>query len=105
MTRFRSARIQVTGGGLPGNLNRALSDKLDAKLSRKSWDVPPIFTFLQDKGGIDEQEMFKVFNMGIGYTIIVRPHFAEAVQHQLKRAGETVFRMGEIVKGSGKVRM
>ncbi|MEM1354241.1 MAG: phosphoribosylformylglycinamidine cyclo-ligase [Planctomycetota bacterium] len=100
-----SGMAHITGGGLPGNLNRALSDKLDAKLDRKAWDIPPIFSFLQDKGKIDDQEMFKVFNMGIGYTLIVRPHFADAVAKQLRRAGEQVYRLGEIVRGSGKVRL
>ncbi|MFK7790783.1 MAG: phosphoribosylformylglycinamidine cyclo-ligase [Phycisphaeraceae bacterium] len=100
-----SAMAHITGGGLPGNLNRSLPDNLDAKINKKNWDIPPIFKFLQEKGNVSDQEMFKVFNMGIGYTIIVRPHFAEAVQKQLQKAGEQVFRMGEIVKGSGKVRM
>ncbi|MFN3166619.1 MAG: phosphoribosylformylglycinamidine cyclo-ligase [Phycisphaeraceae bacterium] len=100
-----SGMAHITGGGLPGNLNRALSDKLDAKLDRGSWDVPPIFKFLQDKGNVADAEMFKVFNMGIGYTLIVRPHFADAVQRQLQKAGETVYRLGEIVKGGGKVRL
>ncbi|MEM9415702.1 MAG: phosphoribosylformylglycinamidine cyclo-ligase [Planctomycetota bacterium] len=100
-----SGMAHITGGGLPGNLNRALPDDLDAKLSRKRWDVPPVFTFLQKKGGITDSEMLKVFNMGVGYTLIVRPHFAEAVEKQLKRSGETVYRLGEIVKGAGKVRV
>lgn len=100
-----SGMAHITGGGLPGNLNRALSDKLDAKLSRKSWDIPPIFTFLQDKGGVDEAEMFKVFNMGVGYTLIVRPHFADAIEAHLKKLGETVYRLGEIVPGTGRVRV
>lgn len=99
-----SGMAHITGGGLPGNLNRALPEDLDAKLSRKAWDVPPIFTFLQEKGGVAEAEMLKVFNMGVGYTLIVRPHFADAVEKQLKRDGEQVFRLGEIVKGSGRVR-
>ena len=100
-----SGMAHITGGGLPGNLNRALSDKLDAKLDRKSWDIPPVFRFLQEQGNVDDAEMFKVFNMGIGYTLIVRPHFADAIQQQLSKAGETVYRLGEIVKGSGKVRL
>jgi len=100
-----SAMAHITGGGLPGNLNRSLPNDLDAKISKKNWDIPPIFKFLQDKGNVSDEEMFKVFNMGIGYTIIVRPHFADAVQKQLQKAGEQVFRMGEVVKGSGQVRM
>lgn len=100
-----SAMAHITGGGLPGNLNRSLPDNLDAKISKKNWDIPPVFKFLKKQGNVSEAEMYKVFNMGIGYTLIVRPHFADAVQKQLTKAGETVYRMGEIVKGSGKVRL
>ncbi|MGB0769013.1 MAG: AIR synthase-related protein, partial [Phycisphaeraceae bacterium] len=100
-----SAMAHITGGGLPGNLNRSLPGDLDAKLNKKSWDVPPIFGFLKKHGNVSDAEMYKVFNMGIGYTLVVRPHFADAITKQLNRAGETVYRLGEIVKGSGKVRM
>ncbi|MEM9348299.1 MAG: phosphoribosylformylglycinamidine cyclo-ligase [Planctomycetota bacterium] len=100
-----SGMAHITGGGLPGNLNRSLSAKLDAKLDKKSWGIPPVFKFLQDKGNVSDEEMFKVFNMGIGYTLIVRPHFADAITRQLKRAGETVYRLGEIVPGSGRVKL
>ncbi len=95
----------ITGGGLPGNLNRALPPELDARISRKAWQVPPIFRFLQDKGGIAEDEMFRVFNMGIGYTLIVRPHFAEAVAEKLTKAGETVYTLGKITPGTGTVKL
>ncbi len=100
-----SAMAHITGGGLPGNLNRSLPGDLDAKLDRKAWDVPPVFGFLQEQGNVKDAEMLKVFNMGIGYTLIVRPHFADAIQRQLSRSGETVYRIGEIVEGSGKVRL
>jgi len=100
-----SGMAHITGGGLPGNLNRALPDNLDAKLSLKAWDVPPLFRFLQTQGNVAEQEMFRVFNMGIGYTLIVRPHFADSVAEKLTKAGETVYRLGQIVPGKGKVRL
>jgi len=100
-----SGMAHITGGGLPGNLNRAMPDDLDAKLDKKAWEVPAVFKFLQKKGKIAPSEMLKVFNMGVGYTLIVRPHFAEAIQKQLERSGETVYRLGEVVKGGGKVRM
>ncbi|QDU32658.1 Phosphoribosylformylglycinamidine cyclo-ligase [Poriferisphaera corsica] len=95
----------ITGGGLPGNVNRALPNNLDALINKKSWDVPPIFKFLKKHGNVKPAEMFRVFNMGIGYTMIVRPHFADAIMDKLKRKGETVMKIGEIVKGSGKVQL
>jgi phosphoribosylformylglycinamidine cyclo-ligase len=100
-----SGMAHITGGGLPGNVNRALPGDMDAKLSRRAWDVPPLFRFLQQHGGIDDAEMLRVFNLGIGYTLIVRPHFAEAVAEKLRRSGETVVRLGEIVPGKGNVRI
>ncbi|MEO1237158.1 MAG: phosphoribosylformylglycinamidine cyclo-ligase [Planctomycetota bacterium] len=98
-----SGMAHITGGGLPGNLNRALPDNLDAKLSRSSWEVPPLFGFLQKHGRVADDEMMRVFNMGIGYTLIVRPHFADAVAERLRRSGETVVRLGRIVPGRGRV--
>ena len=94
----------ITGGGLPGNLNRALPKDLDAIVDRDAWDVPPLFRFLQNHGGVADDEMDRVFNMGVGYCLVVRPSFADAVAKKLQKAGETVFRMGEITHGSGMVR-
>lgn len=93
----------ITGGGLPGNVNRALPKDLNARLNRKAWVVPPVFEFLQKRGGIDAAEMDKVFNMGIGYVLIVRPHFADAIADKLRKQGETVSMLGRIVGGTGRV--
>jgi len=93
----------ITGGGIPGNLPRTLGDSLDAHIDESAWDVPPIFPFLQEKGGVETAEMRRVFNMGIGYVLLVRPHFADAVTRRLKRHGEHVYRLGEVTKGSGEV--
>ncbi|RMH27426.1 MAG: phosphoribosylformylglycinamidine cyclo-ligase [Planctomycetota bacterium] len=95
----------ITGGGLAGNLERALHDGVDAVLDRKSWTVPPVFEFLQKHGNIDPDEMDRVFNMGVGYCLIVRPTFADAVARRLERMGETVFRLGKVVKGKGRVKI
>jgi len=98
-----SGMAHITGGGLGGNVNRALPENLDAKLSRKRWDIPTLFKFLQKHGNIADDEMMRVFNMGVGYTLIVRPHFAEAVAEKLTKSGETVYTLGKITAGSGKV--
>lgn len=100
-----SGMAHITGGGLEGNLNRALPKNVDASIKKGSWDTPPIFDFLQKQGDIDDAEMRKVFNMGIGYCLIVRPTFAQAVKKKLERAGETVYTLGKITKGKGIVRL
>ncbi len=95
----------ITGGGLEGNLNRALHPGVDAVIERKAWDIPPLFRFLEKKGGVERAEMMRVFNMGIGYTLIVRPTFAESVARRLRKAGETVYTLGKITRGKGRVRL
>ncbi|MEX0653481.1 MAG: phosphoribosylformylglycinamidine cyclo-ligase [Phycisphaeraceae bacterium] len=98
-----SAMSHITGGGMVGNIPRTLGDTLDANIARDAWQVPPVFKFLQKHGNVADEEMLRVFNMGVGYVLIVRPYFAEAIADRLTRAGETVFRLGELVPGSGKV--
>jgi len=103
--RIVSGMAHITGGGLPGNVNRALPEHLDARIRLGSWPVPPIFEFLRQHGDVDADEMMRVFNMGVGYVLIVRPAFANSVLHQMEQSGETAFILGEIVRGAGKVRL
>lgn len=100
-----TAMAHITGGGLEGNLPRTLNDKVDAVISRSAWTVPPVFRFLQERGGVSEAEMFRVFNMGLGYVMVVRPRFVDSVMEHLLREGETVYRLGTLEPGSGKVRL
>ena len=100
-----SGMAHITGGGLADNLARVLPDKVDAELVKGSWDIPPVFGFLQKHGSVDDAEMDRVFNMGVGYCVIVRPTFAASVTRRLERLGERVFQIGRIVEGGGKVRM
>ncbi len=93
----------ITGGGLPGNVNRCLPDDVNARIDLSTWEVPGLFKLLEEAGNVDEQEMFRVFNMGIGYVLVVRPHFADAIMDKLKRSGESPIILGKITKGSGKV--
>lgn len=95
----------ITGSGIPGNLPRAFGSHLNAKLHTGAWQVPPVFRFLQRHGNVPESEMWDVFNMGIGYTLIVRPAFADSIAEQLRRKGETVYELGRMVRGAGKVLM
>jgi phosphoribosylformylglycinamidine cyclo-ligase len=99
-----SGMAHITGSGMEGNLERALHKGVDAVIDTASWEVPPLFRFLQDRGGVPEIEMRRVFNMGIGYTLIVRPAFADSIADQLRKYGERAHVIGEIVKGTGRVR-
>ncbi len=102
--RVVSGMAHITGGGLPGNVCRALPETLDAVIDRASWTPHPVFPFLQKHGGVDTEEMFRVFNMGIGYTLIVRPDFADGVIAKLRKYGEVPHVIGRIEKGRGDVR-
>jgi phosphoribosylformylglycinamidine cyclo-ligase len=99
-----SGMAHITGSGMAGNLERALHKGVDAVIETGSWEPLPVFGFLQEHGKIEEAEMRRVFNMGIGYTLIVRPAFADSVAERLTRLGERVHRIGRIAKGSGRVR-
>jgi phosphoribosylformylglycinamidine cyclo-ligase len=94
----------ITGSGMVGNLERALHLGVDAVVERSAWPVPAVFRFLQKHGRVEEEEMRRVFNMGIGFCLIVRPSFAASIREQLQRSGERVYEIGKIVKGTGKVR-
>ncbi|MCA9230433.1 MAG: phosphoribosylformylglycinamidine cyclo-ligase [Planctomycetales bacterium] len=94
----------ITGGGLHENLARILPAELDAEIRRDSWTIPPVFFWLQDLGGVDESEMYRVFNMGIGLTMVVSDYYAESVQQQLTNLGLKNWQIGQIVEGCGNCR-
>lgn len=98
-----SGMAHITGSGIGGNLCRALPPDLDARIDLNSWQRPAVFDFLQKHGNVTEEEMYRVFNLGIGYCLIVRPGFAESIKEQLEKLGEHVSIIGEIVKGRGEV--
>jgi len=98
-----SGMAHITGGGIAGNLCRSLCDDVDATVRLDKWEVPNIFAFLQQHGNIETEEMFRVFNMGIGYVLIVRPAFADSIHSHLKQLGEAPVILGEITRGTGKV--
>ncbi len=101
--RVVHAMAHITGGGLPGNVSRMLPKTCDAVLKRESWPRQKIFTFLQAKGPIEEDEMYNVFNMGIGFVLIVAEEFADSITKKLSRYGEKVYKIGRVTGGTGKV--
>jgi phosphoribosylformylglycinamidine cyclo-ligase len=99
------AMAHVTGGGITGNLPRVLPEGCRALIRRGAWTVPPVFAALQDAGGVAEAEMFRTFNMGVGYLLVVPSAQEREVAAVLTAAGETVHAIGEIVPGERGVEL
>jgi phosphoribosylformylglycinamidine cyclo-ligase len=89
----------ITGEGLPGNVPRVLPPGCRVVLKRGSWEVPPVFTWLQRLGDIDRAEMETVFNLGIGFVVIVSPYYAESIQRRLEEDRVKTYVIGEVVAG------
>jgi len=97
--RVVRAMAHITGGGLPGNLPRVLPKGLAVRIKRNSWYVPAIFKLIAKKGPVDRIEMMRVFNMGIGFVLIVAPAFASSILTRLRKAGERCWVLGKVRKG------
>ena len=89
----------ITGGGLTGNIPRILPDNCDCRIDATAWPRPEIFQWLQSEGSIDDTEMLRTFNCGIGLVIIVSSDTAAQAHEMLKASGETVYRLGEVQAG------
>ncbi|HEX2722329.1 MAG TPA: phosphoribosylformylglycinamidine cyclo-ligase [Gemmatimonadaceae bacterium] len=98
-----SAMAHITGGGLPGNLNRVLPLSLDAVVDSSSWETPPVFTVLEKAGKISREEMYRVFNMGVGMVVIARADNADAIIGSARVAGVIGWVMGDVRRGTGEV--
>ncbi len=97
------AMVHITGGGLIGNIPRVLPKNCSAVLEKDAWQVPDIFEFLQRRGPVAEDEMFKVFNMGIGFVLVVAEDFAKSVEAKLTDYGQKVYQIGRVIEGDQKV--
>jgi phosphoribosylformylglycinamidine cyclo-ligase len=95
----------VTGGGVTGNIPRVLPHGCRARLIRSSWSPPAVFETLRQAGRVEDAEMFRTFNMGIGYVVIVPSGDADTAARVLRGAGEKVTRIGEIVAGERGVEL
>lgn len=93
----------ITGGGIQGNLNRILPTSLDASIDRSAIRVLPIFKTIREVGNVDEADMLRTFNMGVGMTLVAAPEAAAGILKHLNDRGCESYPIGTIVKGSGKV--
>ena len=97
------ALAHITGGGLLENVPRVLPPDCDAVFNIDAWEVPPIFRLIQKTGNVEDQEMFRVFNMGLGMILVTTPSSVETVTAQLKKAGCKAKVVGRIAEGKGDV--
>ena len=93
----------ITGGGLPGNVNRVLPDTLDAAIDANGWEVPNLFRHLETAGGVARAEMYRTFNMGVGMVVITDEANAAAVEASAASVHIASYRIGRMVRGSGHV--
>jgi phosphoribosylformylglycinamidine cyclo-ligase len=98
-----SAMAHITGGGLTGNLPRALPRTLRASVELGSWPVPPIFSYLARLGQLERDELLRTFNMGLGMVLIVPPAHLTAVEAELKRRREKFWVVGKVEHGAAEV--
>ena len=96
------ALAHITGGGLLENIPRVLQENLGIHIFHNAWELPPVFAWLHDLGGLDVQEMYRTFNCGIGMVVIVSPEEADAAIATLKEVGETVYWLGEVTAYRGE---
>jgi phosphoribosylformylglycinamidine cyclo-ligase len=95
----------ITGGGLPGNVNRVLPDTLDAEIDGASWPVPNLFVQLERHGQVSRPEMYRTFNMGVGMVVITDEAGAAVVEASAASANVDAWRLGRTVRGTGQVRI
>ena len=95
----------ITGGGFPDNVKRVLPAKVDAGIDTTLWTPPALFQFIQKAAAVESEEMYRVFNMGIGMVIAVRPEDVTKSLAILKKAGERAKIIGSVVRGNGAVQM
>jgi phosphoribosylformylglycinamidine cyclo-ligase len=93
----------ITGGGFPDNIPRVLPKAVNAEIDRSSWQVPTIFKFIERQGKVDRDEMYRVFNMGIGYVVIIPKNQLDKASKILKAQHQSYSVIGVIRKGTGIV--
>ncbi len=95
----------ITGGGFYENIPRILPVDTSARIERRSWPIPPIFSLIQERGNVPESEMYRTFNMGIGMILVVPPDQAPMIAHRLNEAGESAYIIGNVHRGGHEVQI
>jgi phosphoribosylformylglycinamidine cyclo-ligase len=95
----------ITGGGIPGNLPRIFPENKTAVIYKNQWHIHPVFQLIQTAGKVKESEMFKVFNMGIGYVFIIDSKDVKKALNILNKKGYKAYLIGEVIKGKGKIKI
>lgn len=93
----------ITGGGLIENLPRILPKGLKIRINKESWEIPPVFNMIQKIGQVEDAEMYRTFNMGVGYVVIASEEDADAVLKAIDQQGEKAWVIGQISEGKGGV--
>ena len=93
------AMAHITGGGFYDNIPRVIPERYGVRIRRGSWPIPPIFRIIQERGGVEEREMFRTLNMGIGMIAVVKSADAARAVRRLAGLGQRAFVIGEIVRG------
>jgi len=104
-TRTVKGLAHITGGGFIDNIPRVLPAKCNVQIRKKSWEMLPVFQLLKDRGGVPEPELYQVFNMGIGMTVIVSSTEADAALRLIRKHGHDAWAIGEVRKGTGVVEL
>ena len=105
-TRTHKGHCSITGGGLPGNVNRVLPKTVDAEIFKEAWEPPRVFTEIQSLGNIDQNEMYTVFNMGIGMALVIDQQSISNTQKIIDSMGLSSTEIGTIqANGTGSVRL
>ncbi len=99
------AFAHITGGGFVDNIPRVLPKNCDVAIRKGSWDMLPIFKIIAEKSGVPDEELYQVFNMGIGMVAIVSADKADAVLKFIRAQKHKAWLIGEVVKGKGAARV
>ncbi|AHF09524.1 MULTISPECIES: phosphoribosylformylglycinamidine cyclo-ligase [Dehalobacter] len=93
--------VHITGGGLTENIPRVLSSGLGTEIVTSTWQVPPVFELMQKLGNVEDEEMLRTFNMGIGFVLIIHPEDEKQAMDILAANGEEPIRIGSVISGQG----